>query len=473
MTLEVRAIADLSPDERAALFERDAGVESARADAAEIVDRVRTEGDVAVREFCRDLDGVEVGNLDVTDDAERAYDAIDDEIREAIETAADNIREFHERQMPDDWRETFGGAVGGSDDAGDEMSGRRELGRRFRPLERVGVYAPGGTAAYPSSVLMGVVPATVAGVEHVAITTPPAEELSQVTLAAAHIAGADRAYTIGGAQAISALAYGTETVTPVQKIVGPGNRWTTAAKAEVRGDVDIDFLAGPSEILVLADGGADPGLVAADRLAQAEHDPNASVVAVTDDADLAADVVAAVEAQLDHRERVETIQEALAADASGVLCARSMSEAVLFAEEYAAEHLSIQADDDEALLDRITNAGSVFLGPYTPVAAGDYASGTNHVLPTSGGAKRYGGLSVDTFLRSTTVQRLDREGLAALTDPITTLAEAEGLEAHAESVRARFDDDPDGAESGDSAAGVDANAGSDGDETSTAGTGDE
>ena len=470
MTLEVRAIADLSPDERAALFERDAGVESARADAREIVDRVRTEGDVAVREFCREFDGVEVGNLDVTDDAERAYDAIDAEIRDAIETATDNVRAFHERQVPEDWRGTFGGADASGTAGADSTSGRRELGRRFRPLERVGVYAPGGTAAYPSSVIMGVVPATVAGVDHVAVATPPAEELNQVTLAAAHVAGADRIYTVGGAQAVGALAYGTETVTPVQKIVGPGNRWTTAAKAEVRGDVDIDFLAGPSEILVLADETADPGLVVADLLAQAEHDPNASVVAVTDDADLAADVVAAVEDRIDDRERVETIREALAADASGVLHARSMSEAVLFAEEYAAEHLSIQADDDEALLDRITNAGSVFLGPYTPVAAGDYASGTNHVLPTSGGAKRYGGLSVDTFLRSTTVQRLDREGLAALAEPITTLAEAEGLEAHAESVRARFrNDSARGSDEG--AASAETDAEDDSDETGTAGTG--
>ena len=462
MTLEVRAVADLSPDERAALFDRDAGVADARADAREIVERVREEGDVAVREYCRELDGVEVGNLDVTDAAERAYDAVDADVRAAIETAAKNVRAFHERQVPEDWRATFDGA--GDDDRTDDATpGRRELGRRFRPIERVGVYAPGGTAAYPSSVLMGVVPATVAGVDHVALATPPAEEMNQVTLAAAHVAGADRIYSVGGAQAVGALAYGTETVTPVQKIVGPGNRWTTAAKAEVRGDVDIDFLAGPSEILVLADGSADPELVAADLLAQAEHDPNASVVAVTDDADLAAAVVDAAERRLDDRERAETIRAALDADASGVLHARSMSEAVLFAEEYAAEHLSIQADDDEALLDRITNAGSVFLGPYTPVAAGDYASGTNHVLPTSGGAKRYGGLSVDTFLRSTTVQRLDREGLAGLAEPITTLAEAEGLEAHADSVRARFDDgseaDTVGSDEGDAgAAGSDAPA---------------
>ena len=438
MQLTVREVAELSPDERAAFFERDAGVAEVRSDVRDIVSRVREEGDVAVRNFCREFDGVEVGNLDVTDDAERAAEEIDDDVREAIETAAANVREFHERQVPDDWRDSF--------DAG-------ELGRRFRPLDRVGVYAPGGTAAYPSSVLMGVVPAKVAGVEHVAVVTPPGDPVNPITLAAAHVAGADRIYSVGGAQGVAALAYGTETVKAVQKVVGPGNKWVTAAKAEVRGDVDIDFLAGPSEVLVVADETCDPEFVAADLVAQAEHDPNASVVAVTDDRAVADAVRDAVERQTEGRAREDTIRAALENDASGVLVARSMSEAVLFAEEYAAEHLSIQADDDEALLDRISNAGSVFLGPYTPVAAGDYASGTNHVLPTSGGAKRYGGLSVETFLRSTTVQRLDEGALSGLSDTITTLAEAEGLEAHAESVRARFGDEtPDGSDDAGDAA---------------------
>ena len=427
--MNVRAVADLSPDERAAFFERDAGVEAVREDVRGIVDRVRTEGDVAVREFSEEFDDVTVGNIDITDEAERAHEALDeagDPILKAIRAAAENIRTFHERQVPEDWRDDFGG---------------RELGRRFRPLSRVGVYVPGGAAAYPSSALMGVIPAKVAGVEHVSVATPPADELNQATLAAIHEAGADAVYQVGGAQAVSALAYGTETVTSTEKVVGPGNKWVTAAKAEVRGDVEIDFLAGPSEVLVLADETADPEFVAAELLAQAEHDPNASVVAVTADADLADAVAEAVEAGADERERSETIRAALDNDASGVLHARSMSEAVLFTEEYAAEHLSIIADDDEALLDRITNAGSVFLGPYSPVAAGDYAAGTNHVLPTNGGAKRYGGLSVDTFLRSSTVQRLDREALGDVSDTVTTLAEAEGLEAHAESVRTRLERD--------------------------------
>ncbi|WP_435074069.1 histidinol dehydrogenase [Halorubrum sp. HHNYT27] len=425
--MDVRTVADLSPAERRAFFERDAGVDAVRDDVTEIVDRVRKEGDVAVRQFAEEFDGVSVGNIDITDDAERAHAELDDAgdpVLDAVREAAANIREFHERQRPEDWREEFGG---------------RELGRRFRPIDRAGVYVPGGAAAYPSSALMGVIPATVAGVDHVAVATPPAEDLEPVTLAAIHEAGADAVYQVGGAQAIAALAYGTETVTNAQKVVGPGNKWVTAAKAVVQGDVEIDFLAGPSEVLVLADATADPDLVAADLVAQAEHDPNASVVAVTADADLADAVAEAVDAQAADREREETIRAALDNDASGVLHARSMPEAVLFAEEYAAEHLSIVADDDEALLDRITNAGSVFLGPYSPVAAGDYATGTNHVLPTNGGAKRYGGLSVDTFLRSSTVQRLDRDALSDLSETVTTLAEAEGLEAHAESVRKRFE----------------------------------
>ncbi|GAA0726112.1 histidinol dehydrogenase [Halorubrum trapanicum] len=425
--MDVRTVADLSPAERRAFFQRDAGVEGVREDVRGIVERVREEGDVAVREFAEEFDGVAVGNVDVTDEAERAHDELadaDDPILDAVREAAANIREFHERQRPEDWRDDFGG---------------RELGRRFRPIDRVGVYVPGGAAAYPSSALMGVIPAVVAGVDHVAVATPPADELNPVTLAAIHEAGADAVYQVGGAQAIAALAYGTETVTRAQKVVGPGNKWVTAAKSIVQGDVEIDFLAGPSEVLVLADETADPELVAADLVAQAEHDPNASVVAVTADADLADAVADAVDAQAAEREREETIRAALDNDASGVLHARSMPEAVLFAEEYAAEHLSIVADDDEALLDRITNAGSVFLGPYSPVAAGDYAAGTNHVLPTNGGAKRYGGLSVDTFLRSSTVQRLDRDALDDLSETITSLADAEGLEAHAESVRKRFE----------------------------------
>ena len=422
--MNVRQTATLTPATRRAIFERSSGVDAVREDVREIIDRVRKEGDVALRSFSKEFDGVTVGTIDITDEAERAVDVVDEEIREAIETAAENIRSFHERQRPEDWRENFDG---------------RELGRRFRPLESAGIYAPGGTAAYPSSALMGVIPAKVAGVDHVAVATPPAETISPATLAAIHVAGADAVYQVGGAQAIAALAYGTETVHSCDVVVGPGNRWVTAAKAEVQGDVNIDFLAGPSELLVVADETANPELVAADLVAQAEHDTDAAVAAVTDDEEMADAIASAVETQTEGMSREEIIRGAFENEASGVFLARSMSEATLFADEYAAEHLTIVADDDEAILDRIDNAGSVFLGAYSPVAAGDYASGPNHVLPTGGEARRVGGLSVETFLRSSTVQRLSKDSLEDIADAITTLARTEGLDAHAISVEKRFD----------------------------------
>lgn len=425
MDLRAREIRNLSISERNALFEREAGIDAVRSDVREIVERVQEEDDVAVREFTREFDNFELGNIDITTEAERAHEQVDDGVLDAIQDAKENIREFHEKQVPEDWCEEINGC---------------ELGRRFRPIERVGVYVPGGTAAYPSSALMGVIPACVAGADHVAVTTPPAEEINPVTLAAIHEAGADRVYRVGGAQAIAALAYGTESIEPVQKIVGPGNAFVTAAKAEVRGDVEIDFLAGPSEILVIADGTANPRLVAADLIAQAEHDTNASVVAVTPNGTLARAVCDEVENQASERNRQEIIEGAFESDASGIFLAESMSEAISFTEEYATEHLAIQVEDDEEVLSRIDSAGSIFVGPYTPVAAGDYASGTNHVLPTNGGARLHGGLSVDHFIRSTTIQRLDRDALGDLSETITTLAEEEGLEAHAESVRQRFED---------------------------------
>jgi histidinol dehydrogenase len=420
--MDANTVADLPPDRRRALFERDAGIDAVTSDVDDIIERVREEGDAALRAYAEEFDDTTVGTIDVTDAAERAHEEIEADIREAIETAAENIEDFHERQLPDDWRADFDG---------------RELGRRYRPIERVGAYVPGGGAAYPSSALMTVIPAKVASVEQVAVATPPADELSPATLAALHVAGADEIYQVGGAQAIAALAYGTETVSRVRKIAGPGNRWVTAAKAAVRNDCAIDFLAGPSELCVLADGTANPEFVAADLLAQAEHDTEASVVAVTADEDLAEDITTVIDRQIEGREREDIIREALANDASGVFVARSMPEAVLFCEEYAAEHLSIQAEDDEALLGRISSAGSVFLGLHSPVAAGDYAAGPNHVLPTGGEARVTGGLSVETFLRSTTVQRLSSDALDALGDTVRTLAEAEGLEAHAESIRVR------------------------------------
>jgi histidinol dehydrogenase len=286
---------------------------------------------------------------------------------------------------------------------------------------------------------MTVVPAKVAGVEEVAVVSPPAEEVNPVTLAALGMAGADEVYTVGGAQAVGALAYGTETIPTVEKIIGPGNRWVAAAKAAVRGSVAIDMIAGPTEVLVVADSTADPELVAAELVGQAEHDPHSSVVAVTPDDDLAAAVVDELAAQIPERDRADIIRDALENESSGVFIAGSMAEATAFVEDYAVQHLVVMTDDEWDTLEAIDSAGSVFLGEYSPVAIGDYASGTNHVLPTAGSAKITGGLSVDTFVRSRTVQHLDRDGLASLADTVETLAEFEGLEAHAESVRTRFD----------------------------------
>lgn len=423
--MDPRRLASLTAAERTALVDRDAGLDEVRDDVAAIIERVRAEGDGALRAYAAEFDGVELDAIDVTDRVGDAAARVDDAVGAAIEHAAANIRTFHERQVPLDWREEFDG---------------RTVGRRFRPVDSAGVYVPGGTAAYPSSALMGVIPADVAGVDDVAVATPPADQLHPATAAAIEAAGADRVYAMGGAQAVAALAYGTETVEPVAKVVGPGNRWVTGAKAAVRGDVGIDFLAGPSEVLVLADGTADPELVAAELLAQAEHDADASVVAVTDEPTLAGAIADAADAQAAGQPREATIREALGGDASAVLVADSMADSAAFAEAYAPEHLVVMAADEEGLLDAVPSAGSAFLGTTTPVAAGDYATGPNHVLPTGGGARLVGGLAVETFLRSTTVQRLDREALAELRATITTLARAEGLEAHARSVERRFED---------------------------------
>ncbi|WP_049935466.1 histidinol dehydrogenase [Haloplanus natans] len=422
--METQSLSALTPSERAVVLDRDAGIDEIRDDVRAIVEEVRTDGDDALREFSRKFDGVDVDEFDITNATERAASNVDPEIREAIEAAAERIRAFHERQVRTDWTDSFDGSI---------------LGRQFRPIRRVGAYVPGGSAAYPSTALMTVVPAKVAGVEEVVVVTPPADELNPVTLAAIGLAGADEVYGVGGAQAIGALAHGTGTIPAVEKIVGPGNRWVAAAKAEVRGDVAIDMIAGPTEVLVVADGTATPRYVAAELVGQAEHDPHSSAVAVTPDETLAQDVVAEVERQAPERDRTDVIEEALANESSGVFVADSMADATAFAEEYAVEHLVVMTADDDETLDHIDSAGSVFVGEYSPVAAGDYASGTNHVLPTSQSARTTGGLSVDSFVRSRTVQRLDGDVLDSISDTIVTLAELEGLEAHAESVRTRFE----------------------------------
>jgi len=417
-----RQLSDLSRKQRSDIITRDAGLDAVQEDVREILDSVKRDGDTALERLCKELDGVEIKKFDITEEAAEAATQLHPEVEAAIDTAAERIRSFHKKQVRDDWTESIDGVA---------------LGRRFRPIERVGAYVPGGTAAYPSTALMTVIPAKVAGVDQVAVVTPPAAEQNQITLAAIHKSGADEVYRIGGAQAIGALTYGTHSVDPVTKIVGPGNRWVTAAKAEVQGEVAIDMIAGPSEVLVLSDETAAPEYVASELLAQGEHDHHSSVAAVTISEDHARRILQAVEKQLPDRDRREIIEEALKNKASGVFVADSLSDAVDFAEEYAAEHLVIMTRDPQSVSERIDSAGSIFLGQYSPVAAGDYASGTNHVLPTSQKAKLIGGLSVDTFVRAVTVQHLSEESLLDLAQPIIKLAEIEGFEAHAESVKRR------------------------------------
>lgn len=422
VNMDVEDFGELGPNRRGALLDREHSLEQIRPEVDEILGAVREEGDVALRRYAREFDEMTVGNLEVTGDLERAYDRIDPEIRTALEEAAQNVESFHERQVPEDWRESFDG---------------RELGRQFRPIDRVGAYVPGGRASYPSSAIMTVVPARVAGVNSIVVTTPPGDPIPDVTLAALYVAGADAVYQAGGAQAIGALAYGTESIPPVQKIVGPGNRWVTAAKVAVQGDVAIDFPAGPSEILILADETASPEYLATDLIAQAEHGKFSPSILLSPSAGIAEETVLEIERLIQDTSRSDVIQSALDQPTSGIFQVRSMSEAIGFANEYAPEHLSIQTNDPESVLDRIESAGSIFLGHYSPVAAGDYASGTNHVLPTGGRARVASGLSVDTFLRSRTVQRLTDESLASVAGTITCLAELEGLDAHARSITVR------------------------------------
>ncbi len=371
--------------------------------------------------------GLTPADLEVkAEEIEAAYRTVDPKVLEALKAAAANIEQFHQAQRERDmW------AV--------ELRPGLLAGRLCRPLERVGCYIPGGLASYPSSALMNIIPAKVAGVDEIIACTPPGEglALNPATLVAAHLAGVQRFFKLGGPWAIGSLAYGTQMVPRVDKIVGPGNKYVTAAKLLVFGQVDIDSPAGPSEALILADDSAEVRLLAADFLTQVEHDPDAAAVLVTTDAAQAQKVVDLIKAELPNLPRREIIEAALAGS-SAVLIAPDLATALDFANLYAAEHLQVMTRDPLSLLPRIRHAGSIFLGPYAPVPVGDYASGTNHVLPTGGCARMFSGLSVDDFIKKPTFQHLSREALASLKDTVITLAEAEGLPLHARAVAERF-----------------------------------
>ena len=387
----------------------------------EIIETVGRDGDKALREYTKRFDKVDLKSIAVSRDGiEAAYDEVDQALVDELEEAAYRIQRFHEMQVPPDlWtREVEPGVT---------------LGVKSTPLSRVGCYVPGGRASYPSTALMCVIPARVAGVDEIVCCTPA--PVNPLTLVALDIAGADEIYAVGGAQAIAAMALGTESVEPVQKIVGPGNVYVTAAKAMLRNNVEIDFPAGPSEIGVLADSSADPRFVAADLVAQAEHDPSSACLLITDDPGLPDRIWAEMERMIAASERKGIIAKAL--ENSGYIVVDDLELGIEMMNTIAPEHLSIQTREAMDVLAKTVNAGSIFVGPYTPVAAGDYASGTNHVLPTAGHAATASGLNVAHFRKTSTVQILTREGLDALAPTIEAIASAEGLAAHCESVRVR------------------------------------
>ena len=388
---------------------------------SEIIGRVRSEGDAALLDLTKKFDGIDLEEIAVTEEErEAAYDEVDAELVASLVEAEERISRFHELQRGRDlWLQ--------------EVEPGITLGVKTTPLSRIGAYVPGGRAAYPSTALMCTIPAKVAGVREICCCTPP--PVNPITLVALDIAGVDEIYRIGGAQAIAAMALGTESIPRVEKIVGPGNVYVTAAKMLLRDEAEIDFPAGPSEIAILADETANPTFVAADVLAQAEHDPNSACVLVTTDAAVADAVGAEVKRMAATAQRGDIIAKAL--EHSGYIVAADIDEAVATVNGVAPEHLSIQVADPLAVLNRIRSAGSIFVGPYAAVACGDYASGTNHVLPTAGYASLYSGLDVNHFCRRSTVQVITREGLDAIGDVVETIADAEGLHAHAESVRVR------------------------------------
>jgi len=427
--LQVEILTELTPARREAILARSqVDVSAVLGEVTPILAAISHEGDAeSLRWHEQFKASITVADLEATEvEIEAAYRSLAPKVLTALKTAAANIEKFHQAQKERDmWAlEVKPGIL---------------AGRLTRPLSRVGCYIPGGLASYPSSALMNIIPAKVAGVAEIMAATPPGPEMAvnPATLVAAHLAGANRLFKIGGPWAIGSLAYGTELVPRVDKIVGPGNKYVTAAKLLVFGQVDIDSPAGPSEALILADDSAVARFVALDFLSQVEHDPEAAAVLVTTSEGLARLVVETITKEVPHLPRREIIAAALG-KYSAVLLAPSMDEAVEFANLYAPEHLQIVTRDPFTLLPRIQHAGSIFLGPYAPVPVGDYASGTNHVLPTGGCARMFSGLSVDDFIKKPTFQHLTREALAGLKDTVITLAEHEGLHLHARAVAERF-----------------------------------
>lgn len=411
------------------IFDRGEQIRDISQVVAGIINSVKTEGDAALYRYCRQFDKAELDSLEVSKhEIEQAFSAVDSRFIKIIRQAAENIREFHEKQL----REGF------------EIS-RKDgviVGQKVVPIEKVGLYVPGGTAAYPSTVLMDSIPAKIAGCGQVFITTPPSADgsVNPVILAAAKIAGVDRIFKLGGAQAIAALAYGTETVPKVDKIVGPGNSYVAEAKRQVFGQVSIDMIAGPSEILIIADQSANPKHIAADLLSQAEHDKMASAVLITDDEALAERVSEELEIQIPLLPRAEIARTSI--DSRGrIIITKDIDEAIKISNEMAPEHLELCVRFSFDYLQKIKNAGSIFMGRYSPEALGDYFAGPNHTLPTSGTARFSSPLSVDDFIKKTQYIYYTKAALDKVGEDVAYFARKEGLEAHARSITVRLEEE--------------------------------
>ncbi|MCS0673311.1 histidinol dehydrogenase [Cytobacillus firmus] len=405
----------------------DNGTEEQRAIVKDIIESVRQNGDQALKDYTEKFDGISLDDFKVSQaEIEEAFSQVDVKILEIIKEAADNIRSFHEKQLRPSWMTT-------------EENGT-VLGQKITPLDSVGLYVPGGTAAYPSSVLMNVIPAKVAGVKRIVITSPPDKKTGKMppaVLAAAKIAGAEEIYKAGGAQAIAALAYGTETIAPVDKITGPGNIFVALAKREVFGDVDIDMIAGPSEIAILADDTAHADEVASDLLSQAEHDPMASAVLVTPSSALAEQVSSEVDRQLAELPRQQIAFQSIE-NYGAVYVAENMDEAIETVNSLAPEHLEILTENPMELLGRIRHAGAIFLGRFSPEPVGDYFAGPNHVLPTNGTARFSSPLNVEDFQKKSSILLYSEKALKDNGEKIAAFARLEGLEAHARSIETRL-----------------------------------
>lgn len=393
----------------------------------DIINNVKENGDKAVYEYTVKFDGKAPEKTEISvDEIESLIQSCDKDYISTLEKAAENIRDFHKRQVQQSWLTTKENGV--------------IMGQRVRGLERVGLYVPGGTAAYPSSVLMNAIPAKLAGCKEIVMTTPPSKDgkPNPDIIAAAKIAGVDRIFLMGGAQAVAALAYGTEQVPKVDKIVGPGNIFVATAKKLLYGVVDIDMIAGPSEILIIADETAKPDFLAADLMSQAEHDKLASSILLTNSKTLAENVKAELKVQCEKLERKDIIKESLKNYGAVIVCS-DMAQAVEFANELAPEHLEVCCENPMEYVGKLDNAGSVFLGNYSPEPLGDYFAGPNHVLPTSGTARFFSPLSVDSFVKKSSFIYYTEDVLKEQSDDIVRFAEVEGLTAHANSIKVRFD----------------------------------